>query len=185
MCLRLAQLHVFLDGFVSDARPSRLDVDTTRVRAAAAVARARARSAASVAVAAGVVGAAAAVAAVIGAHVAAMHKRDDSGGEEEDDVHDAKGPASLEHRAGLVVDKVVAGSNDTDIAHRDIPVLSTANAHAVCVADIAKVVDGSDKGTEEEDVDKSDKVSVGGGAVVTEEGEEGPGKSEHRDDEED
>lgn len=185
MCLRLAQLHVFLDSFVSDTRLSRLDVNTTRVRAAAAVARARARSTAAVAVAAGVVGAAAAVAAIVGAHVAAVHKSDDSGGKEEDDVHDAKGPASLEHRAGLVVDKVVAGSNDTDIAHSDIPVLSAADAHAVCVADIAQVVDGSDEGTEEEDVDKSDKVGVGGGAVVAEEGEEGPGKSEHRDDEED
>jgi len=175
----------FLDSFVSGTRLSRLDVDTTRVRAAAAVTRARTRSAASVAVTAGVVGAAAAVAAVVGAHVAAVHKSDDSGGEEEDNVHDAESPASLEHGAGLVVDKAVVGSNDTDIAQSDVPVLFAADAHAVCVADIAQVVDGSDKGTEEEDVDESDKVGVGGGAVVAEEGEEGPGKSEHRDDEED
>lgn len=169
--------------FVSGSRLSVLDVDAARVRAAA-VAGARARSA-SVAVTAGVVGAAATVAAVVGAHVAAVHESNNGSGEEEDDVHDAKGPAGLEHRAGLVVDQVVAGSNDTDIAHGHIPVLGATDAHAVCVADIAQEVDGGDEGAKEEDVDEGDKVGVCGGAVVAEKGEEGPGKSEHRDDEED
>lgn len=51
--------------------------------------------------------------------------------------------------------------------------------------DVAEVVDGSDEGAEEEGIDKCDKVGVCRGAVVAEEGEDCPGESENRDDEED
>jgi hypothetical protein len=162
-----------------------LDIDTSRVRtAAAAVARARA-GAASVAVTAGVVGTARRVAAVIGAHVSAVHESNNRSNGKEDDVHDAKRPAGLEHGAGLVVNEVIAGANDTDIASGEIPVVATLNANTVGVANVAKVVNSGDEGTEEEGINECDKVGVGRRAVVAEEGEDCPSKRENRDNEED
>lgn len=120
------------------------------------------------AVTAGVVGSVRRVAAVIGAHVSTVHESDDRGDGEEDDIHDTKGPASLEHGAGLVVDEVVAGADDTNIASREIPVVGAADADAVGVLDVAKIVDGSDEGAEEEGINKGDKVGVCRGAVVAE-----------------
>jgi len=130
-------LLVFFRSVLPTKRSSRirfLNVDTSRVRTAAtAVARARA-GAASVAVTAGMVGTARRVAAVIGAHVSAVHESDNRGDGKEDDVHDAKCPAGLEHGAGLVVDEVIAGANDPDIANGEIPVVATLNANTVGVA---------------------------------------------------
>jgi hypothetical protein len=80
------------------------------------------------------VGTARRVAAVIGAHVSAVHESDNRGDGKEDDVHDAKCPAGLEHGAGLVVDEVIAGANDPDIANGEIPVVATLNANTVGVA---------------------------------------------------
>jgi hypothetical protein len=162
-----------------------LNVNTSRVRAAAAaVARARA-GAASVAVTAGVVRTARRVVAVIGAHVSAVHESDNRGNGEEDDVHNAKCPAGLEHRAGLVVDEVITGADDPDIASGEVPVVSTSNAYTVGVAHITEVINGGDEGTEEEGINECDKVGVCRGAVVAEEGEDSPSKRENRDNKED
>lgn len=161
-----------------------LNVDTSRVRAAtAAVARARA-GAASVAVAAGVVRTARRVAAVIGTHVSAMHESDNRGNGKEDDVHNAKCPAGLEHGAWLVVDEVIAGANDPYIASGEVPVVATSNANTVGVAHIAQVVNGGNEGAEEQGINECDKVGVCRRAVVAEEGEDCPSKRENRDNEE-
>lgn len=181
-------LLVFFRSVLPTKRSSRirfLNVDTSRVRtAAAAVARARA-GAASVAVTAGMVGTARRVAAVIGAHVSAVHESDNRGDGKEDDVHDAKCPAGLEHGAGLVVDEVIAGANDPDIANGEIPVVATLNANTVGVAYVAEVVNGGYEGTEEEGINECDKVGVCRRAVIAEEGEDCPSKRENRDNEED
>lgn len=140
---------------------------------------------ASVAVTAGVVGSARSVVAVVGAHVSTVQESNNRGDGEEDDVHDTKRPAGLEHTAWLVVDEIVAGANDTNTASRDIPVVGAANANAVGVSDITQVVNGSDESAEEEGVNKCDKVSVCRGAVVAEESEDCPGESENGNDEED
>ena len=140
---------------------------------------------ASVAVTAGVVGSARRVVTVVGAHVSTVQESDNRGDGKEDNVHDTKRPAGLEHSARLVVDKVVAGANDTNTASRDIPVVGAANANAVGVSDVAQVVNGSDEGAEEEGVNECDKVGVGRGAVVAEESEDCPCESENGNDEED
>lgn len=162
-----------------------LNVDTSRVRAAtAAVARARA-GAASVGVTAGVVRTARRVVAVIGAHVSAVHESNNRGDGKEDDIHNAECPAGLEHRAWLVVDEVIAGADDPDIASGEVPVVATSNANTVGVTYVAEVVNGGDEGTEEEGINEGDKVGVCRGAVVAEEGEDSPSKRENRDNKED
>lgn len=119
--------------------------------------------------------------------VAAVAKGGEGGRGKEDDVHDGKGPAGLEHGAGLV--GLPAPVRDGDVGGR-VPGRcggggEGAAAAAVGVGDAAKLVDGGDEGGEEAEVDEGDEVGVCGRAVVAEEGEDGPGEGEDGDDEED
>jgi hypothetical protein len=163
-----------------------LDVDTTVRAAAVAVARARAR-AASVAVTAGVVRARAGGVslAVVGAQAIAVSKGDDGCNEEEDDVDDAQRPASLEHGARLVGGPVIIGAGDGNVAETVGPVGAAVDRRAVNVADSAQIVDASDEGSKDENVDDTDEEGVGRGAMVGEESEDGPGEGDDGDDKED
>lgn len=114
-----------------------------------------------------------------------MHKGNDGGDEEEDAVHDAKGPASLEHGAGLVGAPVPAGASSAPSAAADGPVVAARDGHAVGVADAAQVPDAGDEGAHEAEVDDADEERIGRRPVVAEEGEDGPREGENRHDEED
>lgn len=162
-----------------------LDIDTSGVRTAtAAVAGTRARArVAAVAVSAGVVRSGG-VATVTVTHAVAVEKGNEGSDEEENDVHNGKSPAGLEHRARLVVAEVVAGPNNADITGGNTPVGAAGEADAVGVAHASEEPHTGDKGSDKEKVDEADEKSIGGGAVIAEEREEGPGESENGDDEE-
>lgn len=55
-------------------------------------------------------------------HAVTVEESDERSDEEEDDVHDGKSPACLEHRTRLVVVEVIVGSNDADITGGNTPV---------------------------------------------------------------
>lgn len=187
---RLGRIFVVLCFMVCASREAKqpypaLDVNTARLGTASAAVAGAGTRAASVAVTARVVGSARRVLAVVCAHVSAVHESDNGSDGEENDVHDTKCPACLEHRTRLVVDEVVAGANDTDIASRQVPVVGTADADAVGVPDVAQEVNGGNKGTEKEGINECDEVGICRGAVVAEKGEDCPSKSKNGDDEED
>lgn len=103
-----------------------------------------------------------------------------------DNVDDPKGKRRLEHHAGLVCVPRDAGSGDGETAARPRPGrVAVGEVCAVCVGDAAEVVDACDEGADKAEVDKGDEAGVCGGAVVGEEGEDGPGEGEDGDDEED
>jgi hypothetical protein len=156
----------------------RLDVD-----AAVRVVRAAARAgAATVGVAARVV---VGPAVIAGADAVSVVESDKGGPGKEDAVHDAKGEAGLEHGAWLVRVEAPAGARDAEAARRATPVAAAAKRDTVGAGDAAQVVDAGDEGADKEQVDEGDEAGVGRGAVVAEEGEDGPGEGEDGDDEED
>jgi hypothetical protein len=154
-----------------------LDVDTA-VRVVGAATRA---GAAAVGVAARVV---VGPAVIAGADAVSVVESNKGGPGKEDAVHDAKGEAGLEHGAGPVGAEPVAGARDGDAGGGAVPGAAAAPGDAVGVGDAAQVVDGGDEGADKEQVDEGDEAGVSRGAVVAEEGEDGPGKGEDRDDEE-
>lgn len=110
------------------------------------------------------------------------------GEEEKEDIHDAKHPRGLEHgavlvdvgrepRAGLLA--VVPERADLDVDGRGLEV------GAAGAVDGAEFVDGGDEGADEAEVDKGDEEGGAAGRAETEEGAEGPGAGEDRDNEED
>lgn len=189
MSLLVSFINTCAGPAVSDPRHARAlfqrptsDIDTSRprVRAAVAARAAAVRVAAAVVVMAGVVPAA----VLVGAHPAAVAKGDDGCEEEEQAVDDGKSPAGLEHGAGLVGGEVPSGTGDGEVAEAGAPVVAVGLC-AVGVGDAAQLVDGADESADEGEVDEGDEAGVGRGAVVGEEGEDGPGDGEDRDDEED
>lgn len=97
--------------------------------------------------AAGVVGLAV-VAGVLGGLVA-VEPGQDGGHEEEDAVHDAEGPAGLEHGARLVrVDRHAVAVVLAEDAKVDVVRVAPADAGAVGAADEAEVVDCGDEGAD-------------------------------------
>lgn len=116
----------------------------------------------------------------------AVEPSQDGGEEEEDAVHDAKGEAGLEHGASLVdrgVDAVV-GVGGTKGTKVEVEAAAGGDVDTVGLGDVAQVPDGGDECADEAEIDDGDEQGVGGRAVVAEEGEDGPGEREHRDDEE-
>lgn len=115
----------------------------------------------------------------------ADHGGQQAGEEEENAIHDAKGPAGLEHGAGLVdrdaVGVDVGGAEDAEAQRVGLLV----DVGAGVAADAAQVPDAGDEGAHEAQVDEGDEVRVVAAAVVGEEGEDGPDGGEDGDDEED
>ena len=122
----------------------------------------------------------------LGGGVVTMNPGEDGGDEEEDAVHDAEGKAGLEHRTGLVDRDIHAvDRGGTEDAKADIKRVAPRQVCAVGVGDESQVVYCSDEGTDEAQVDECDKLRIATASVVAEEGEDRPGKSKHRDDEDD
>lgn len=125
-------------------------------------------------------------AALVGAEAAAVEEGEDGGEEEEDAVHDAKGPAGLEHGARLVdVSRDAVDRGLAEDAEADVVRVAAADVGAVGVADPAQVVHAGDEGAHEAQIDEGYEDGVGRRPVVGEQREHGPGEREHRDDEED
>lgn len=115
-----------------------------------------------------------------------MHQRQHSRKEKEHAVHNPKRPARLQHATRLInvqIQRIQRRAAQNPKA--DISLAPPREIDAVVVLDETEVVDACDKGADETEVDDTDEAGVGGGAMVGEEGEEGPGEGEDRDDEED
>ena len=111
------------------------------------------------------------------------------GEEEEDDVHDGKGEARLEHGAVLarVICQIVAGLL-ADVAkgsqvEPDAVIGGEVAAGDVC--DAAQLVNSCYEGADEEEVHEGDEGAAGAGTEVQDEGSCCPGEGEGCDNEED
>lgn len=100
----------------------------------------------------------------------------------EDNVHDGKRPTGLEHPAGLI-------GLPSEIRHGDmvggVPDGTRGRIGAVSVGNAPELVDSGDEGSHEGEVDEGDELGICRGAVVAEEGGDGPCDGEDNDDEED
>ena len=118
-----------------------------------------------------------------------MHEqRQDERDEEEHRVHNPKRPRRLQHRAVLVdidrpwriaADAKIAERPESDVDGREL------EACAVGLADAAELVVGGNEGADEAEVDEGDEEGRAAGGAEAEEGHDGPGTGEDRDDEED
>lgn len=104
---------------------------------------------------------------------------------EEHAVHNPQREAPLEHSTSLAH----GNPHPLDLHIPEDPKIEIHRgpAHdggAVGAGDEAQVVDGGDQGADKGQVDERDELRVGLGAVVAEEGADGPGESEDGDDEE-
>lgn len=113
---------------------------------------------------------------VVRAPAAAVQKGRNGRDEEQDSEDDSESKRGLEHGAPLLcaqidVEAIVGGEAKVKVG-------------AVGGGDAAQLVDGGYEGAEEANVDEGDEAGVIGGAVVGEEGEEGPGEGEGGHDEE-
>lgn len=123
--------------------------------------------------------------AVAAADAVAVEASQNTGDEEEDAVHDAEGEGGLEHGARLVGAGVQGGDRGAaEGAEADVVGVAARDVGAVGRGDEAQGPDGADEGADEQEVDGGDEGGVGGGAVVAEEGVDGPGQGQHRHDEE-
>lgn len=115
------------------------------------------------------------------AHQGGQQTRD----EEEDTIHNAKGPAGLEHRACLVHadPKGIDLHRGEDVEGQGVSL--GGERGAVVGANAAEVVDAGDEGANETQVDECDEMAVVPAAVIGEEGKDGPHGREDRDDEKD
>lgn len=81
----------------------------------------------------------------------------------EDDVHDAKRPARLEHTTGLIdadMDAMTIEANTTQIATNGPAGIGLGDGGAVGVADEAQLVDTRDERADNADVDEGDEEGV-------------------------
>jgi hypothetical protein len=113
-----------------------------------------------------------------------QEESEDGSDEEEDDVHDGKGPARLQHRARLGgVDAkpaaLVVGAEDAQV---DVDVAG-GEVGAIGVGDAAKLVDTGDQGADKGKIDQADKGSGAAGGGHPKERGDGPYAGENRDDE--
>jgi len=103
----------------------------------------------------------------------------------EDAIHDPKRKAGFQHRTLFFGRKIkpvqTRGSEDPKIY---LVGIAGGYARAVLFCDAPEFVDACDEGTDETEVDETDEEGVVFGAVVGEEGCDGPGGAEHGDDEE-
>lgn len=115
-----------------------------------------------------------------------MDPRHHRGNKKENHVHDAQGKTRLEHRARLVHPKPPPRrGHGAEIGKADlVREVGPRDGSAVGLGDEAQVVYSGDEGADKGQIDQADEFSVGRGAVVGEEREEGPGQRQDGDDEE-
>lgn len=106
--------------------------------------------------------------------------------EEEDTIHDSKRKARFEHRTRLIdLHRHTIHIRIAKGAEIDIIPCARVDRSAVGVCYKAQFVDAGDEGSHETEIDESDEEGVVSRSVVGEECCDGPGASEHGDDEED
>lgn len=105
--------------------------------------------------------------------------------EKEDAVHDSKRKGSLQHRALLVRRKVQGVDRYTTKSKANGVRRALCDRGAVLVGDAAQFVDACDEGADEAEIDEGGEACVVTGAVVGEEGCDGPGSAKDTDNEED
>lgn len=119
---------------------------------------------------------------VIIAHISTVAIRRQGRKSKEDNVHDSKRPTGLEHPTGLI-------GLPSEIRHGDmiggVPDGTRGRIDTVGVGNAPELVDSGDEGSHEGEVDEGDKLGICGGAVVAEEGGDGPCDGEDNDNEED
>lgn len=112
-----------------------------------------------------------------------VHQRHDPRHKEKHTIHNPQREARLEHRTRLIHAQphrrqgAAAKRAQVDIDRR----VAGHDGDAVRVCDEAQLVDAGDEGADEGEVDEADEARV---VAVREDGEEGPGQGEDRDDEE-
>jgi hypothetical protein len=117
--------------------------------------------------------------------LAAKDGGEQAGEEEEYAVHDAEGPARLEHGARLVGGDAIGVEVGLGEDAQGERVALGRGAGAIVAADVAQGADAADEGADDAQVDEGDEVGVVARAVVGEEGEDAPDGGEDGDDEED
>lgn len=110
------------------------------------------------------------------APIRAMKESKNTRDEEENDIHDPEGKTRLLHRALLVrAEMYPSYRRAAEIPKGDRVRRADGDVGAVLVGDVAQGVDAADEGAHEEEVDEGYEARVVGGAVVGEEGCDGPG----------
>jgi len=156
-------------------RISQVVVVSNVAASAVAVARSRvARAARAVAVTRAVDFALDDDAVAIVAVVSVNEECEDASNEEEDDVHDAKCPRRLEHRALFIDVKSIGVSRDSDEAQVGAVRAIGLPVRAVCVGNASELIDCADECADEEKVDEGDEVGGMASARIQEERSECP-----------
>jgi hypothetical protein len=118
--------------------------------------------------------------------VSPMHESQHARKEKEETIHNRQRPARLEHRTRLAQRNPIPPKTHTPQQRKASRVRSRrGQAGAVIPRDAAEGVDPPDEGADEAEVDEGDEPGVVLGAVVGEEGADGPDDGEDDDDEED
>jgi len=116
--------------------------------------------------------------------VMAVHEQGQkSGNEEENDVHDSESPGSLEHGA-LTVD-VPSVRVSGDIEETKISVVGAVGVPvgAIGIGDTSELVNGSNEGADEEEIDKGNELGRVPCARIEEKGAQSPCCTKDGDDE--
>ena len=114
-----------------------------------------------------------------------MEESQDTRNEEEYAVHDAKRKASLQHCALFIRRKVQGVNRHTAESKANSVRRAFCDRGAILAADAAQFVDACDEGADEAEIDERGEACVLTGAMVGEEGCDGPGSAQDTDDEED
>lgn len=115
-----------------------------------------------------------------------MHEEQEKRGDcEENAVHDTERKTCFQHRARLVeIDGKWARCTGTFRAYVYSKLTIGAEARAALAGNAAKLVDASDKGPDETDVDKGDEDGGFAGRFAAQDGGDCPSSSQDGDDEE-
>ena len=115
-----------------------------------------------------------------------MHESQHTSKEKEQAIHNRQRPARLKHRTRLAQRNPIPPKPHTPQQRKASRVRSRRRqTGAVIPRDAAEGVDPPDEGADEAEVDEGDEAGVVLGAVVGEEGANGPDDGEDHDDEED
>ncbi|TGO85660.1 hypothetical protein BPOR_0375g00090 [Botrytis porri] len=105
--------------------------------------------------------------------------------EKENTIHDSKRKTGFEHRTRFIhfdshsINIRISKGSEIDVVSGGVCEMRT-----VGIGDEAELVDAGDESAYETEIDERNEEGVGAGAVVGEEGCDGPGAGEHGDDEE-
>lgn len=99
-------------------------------------------------------------------------------------LHDSECPRRLEHSTGTVHVQTPGVARNGEQSQIGAVISSAVDAGAVCISDAPERIDGTNKGADEQEVDKGNEFSRVPGACVEKESGHDPCCTEYRDDEE-